>query len=153
MLVLGYFIMGAADPVKASGNTEREAPKPDVTVTGIRISGKQGEYMFHVGLKSDDTGCEQYADWWEVVDSKGTLLYRRILAHSHVDEQPFTRSGGPVAISDEQVVIVRGHMNKAGYGSNIFKGSVDKGFTAYAADAEFASNLETSPPLPDGCAF
>jgi len=149
-LVLGYLVLPPADPAWDAKTTDKQA---DAAVTGIRVSGEPGAYTFHVGLKSDDTGCEQYADWWEVVDSNGTLLYRRILAHSHVDEQPFTRSGGPVAISKEQVVIVRGHMNKAGYGSNIFKGSVSQGFTEHAANTDFASNLESSPPLPEGCAF
>lgn len=150
LLALGYFILESADPAPDATKTYKQ---PDATVTGIRVSGEAGAYTFHVGLKSDDTGCEQYADWWEVVDSNGTLLYRRILAHSHVDEQPFTRSGGPVAISEGQVVIIRGHMNKAGYGSNVFKGSVSQGFTEQAANTKFASNLESTPPLPEGCAF
>lgn len=153
-LVLGsYIFMAAIDPLLIPGSSENEMYKPDVTVSGVEVSAKAGEYIFHVGLKSDDTGCEQYADWWEVVDGNGTLLYRRILAHSHVEEQPFTRSGGPVAIREDQVVIIRGHMNKAGYGSNIFRGSVKQGFTESTADAKFALSLESSPPLPEGCAF
>lgn len=153
-LVLGSYVFTAAiDPLLIPVNFENEVHKPDVSVSGVEVSGKAGEYIFHVGLKSDDTGCEQYADWWEVVDGNGTLLYRRILAHSHVEEQPFTRSGGPVVIREDQVVIIRGHMNEAGYGSNIFRGSVKQGFTESAADAKFALNLESSPPLPEGCAF
>ncbi len=152
--VLGSCIfMTAIDPVLIPESTEIEIHKPDVKVSGVQVDGKAGEYFFHVGLKSDDTGCEQYADWWEVVDGNGTLLYRRILAHSHVKEQPFTRSGGPVTIRSDQVVIIRGHMNEAGYGSNIFKGSITQGFTEFAADATFALSLESSPPLPEGCAF
>ena len=48
---------------------------------------------------------------------EGALLYRRILAHSHVDEQPFVRSGGPVPVGASDIVIVRGHMNPGGYGT------------------------------------
>lgn len=50
-------------------------------------------------MRSPDRDCGLYADWWEVVGEDGRLLYRRILMHSHPDEQPFTRPGGPVAIA------------------------------------------------------
>ncbi|MCB0054175.1 MAG: hypothetical protein KDE24_32035, partial [Caldilinea sp.] len=65
-------------------------------VFGVTVRGDDGAYQFSVEIASPDTGCNQYADWWEVLDSDGNLLYRRILTHSHVDEQPFIRSGGPV---------------------------------------------------------
>ena len=63
-------------------------------VEDVSVSGDPGRYQFAVTIRSDETGCDQYADWWEVVSESGDLLYRRILAHSHVDEQPFARSGG-----------------------------------------------------------
>lgn len=45
------------------------------------------------------------------MSTDGKLLYRRVLLHSHVDEQPFTRSGGPVPIQTDSVVWVRAHMD------------------------------------------
>jgi len=67
-------------------------------VLSVEVTGSPNAYQFSVKIASPDTGCEQYADWWEVLSEDGQLLYRRILLHSHVNEQPFVRSGGPVNI-------------------------------------------------------
>jgi len=74
-------------------------------VTAVTTNGNEGAYRFSVTLKSTETGCEQYADWWEVLSEEGELLYRRILVHSHPDTQPFTRSGGKVNIGGQVIVI------------------------------------------------
>jgi hypothetical protein len=122
-------------------------------VTDVSISGSDNQYTFNVTISSPDLGCTQYANWWEVVDLEGNLLYRRILAHSHVDEQPFTRSGGPIDISENTEVYIRAHMNTTSYGSKVFKGSVADGFTSENLDLDFAKDLEEIDPLPSGCAF
>jgi len=122
-------------------------------VTAVQVNGSPGRYDFSVTVKSPDTGCQQYADWWEVVSEEGKLLYRRVLLHSHVGEQPFTRSGGPVPIQPDTVVWVRAHMNTSGYGGTLFKGSVTAGFARAVSPAGFAAGLAKQPPLPDGCAF
>lgn len=122
-------------------------------VVSVEVSGGSQAYTFSVGISSPDTGCDQYADWWEVISEEGALIYRRILAHSHVDEQPFVRSGGKISISDSQTVIIRAHMNKAGYGGQALKGSVKRGFTKVVLDKSFARQLEKQPPLPEGCDF
>lgn len=133
--------------------------KPDIDtnataeIVSVVVSGDENNYSFNVGIKSPDTGCNQYADWWEVISEDGKLLYRRILAHSHVDEQPFVRSGGSVAITKDQIVYIRAHMNTSGYGTKVFKGSVSQGFTGESLEKTFAAELETMQPLPDGCAF
>ncbi len=122
-------------------------------VVSVTTSGNENAYSFNVGVLSPDTGCSQYANWWEVISENGDLIYRRILGHSHVNEQPFVRSGGSVSISKDQVVIVRAHMNTSGYGNKTFKGSVSGGFVAFETQENFANDLATQAPLPSGCAF
>jgi hypothetical protein len=122
-------------------------------VIEVSFSGEPGGYSVSVRVASPDTGCDSYADWWEVVSEDGDLLYRRVLLHSHVREQPFARSGGKVDIQPNDTVIVRAHMNVGGYGGSVMKGTVAGGFSSARVSAEFASGLESQDPLPSGCAF
>lgn len=122
-------------------------------VLSVRVSGEPGVYQFAVEVASPDTGCDQFADWWEVVSEDGQLLYRRILLHSHVGEQPFTRSGGPVDITPDKVVYIRAHLNTVGYRGLLMKGTVQDGFKPAEAEAGFGSDLEHVPPQPEDCAF
>lgn len=125
-------------------------------VNSVTVSGSENNYNFAVSLTSPDTGCGQYANWWEVISAGGkTLIYRRILGHSHVNEQPFTRSGGPVAVAADTELIIRAHMHPSGYGSGIIvmKGTVAKGFLPFDVSVDFGSDLEKASPQPTGCAF
>jgi len=130
-----------------------ETPSSDAEILSLDVNGEQGAYNFSVTISSPDEGCSQYADWWEVISQEGELFYRRILLHSHVDEQPFTRSGGPVSIDSETIVLVRAHMNPSGYGGLAMKGSVAGGFEPIELSEDFALNLAEIPPLPEGCNF
>jgi hypothetical protein len=140
------------EPARAAAAAKPESPVR-ADVVAVRISGSPGAYRFSVTVHSADTGCAQYADWWEVVGADGRLVYRRVLLHSHADEQPFERSGGPVPIQPDTTVWVRAHMSTTGYTGAALKGSVSGGFTPMTPAAEFAQALATQPPLPDGCAF
>ena len=122
-------------------------------VVSVSAAGQANLYQVSVGITSPDTGCEQYADWWEVLSEDGELIYRRILLHSHINEQPFTRSGGPVDIEEDTVVFIRAHMNQSGFGGNIMKGSVESGFIIVELAPDFSPGVETEPPLPTGCNF
>lgn len=125
----------------------------EAAVTEVTVSGQPSAYQFSVTVNSPDTGCDQYADWWEVVSEEGELIYRRVLLHSHVDEQPFTRSGGAVVVEDDETVWVRVHMNHTGYSIQAMKGTVNQGFVATKAPDDFAERLSNKAPLPSGCAF
>ena len=139
------FLMSIASPAAAG--------VPAADVISVDVSGKPGAYRFSVGVQSPDTGCGQYADWWEVLTADGRLLYRRILMHSHVGEQPFVRSGGPVSAEPDSHLIIRVHMNPGGYGGKAFTGSMSEGFKEFQPDPGFAAEVERDPPLPTGCAF
>jgi len=122
-------------------------------IISVQVAGDPDAYRFSVEVSSPDEGCDQYADWWEVITDGGELVYRRILDHSHVDEQPFIRSGGPIAIGPDMIVFIRAHMHPGGYGGTVMRGSVRDGFEEVKIDADFASGLENQPPQPTGCAF
>jgi len=130
------------------------AKTPLAGVVKVEVKGKRGAYTFGVTVWSPDTGCQQYADWWEVVTPDGgRLLYRRILLHSHVSEQPFTRSGGPVSVGPNDVVMVRVHVQPTGYSPLALEGSAAAGFEAVRLPDGFGSELVREPPRPEGCWF
>jgi len=146
----GSLFLGMLTPVWAEAETEVGS---EARVTQVEIAGEPQAYRFAVTIESPDTGCERYANWWEVITPVGELIYRRILAHSHVEEQPFTRSGGPVAIDPEQEVIVRAHMDPGGYGDRGFRGTIEQGLIAVDLSPTLAAEVAQQQPLPSGCAF
>lgn len=144
-----------SQPPSPTGNfAAADDRNPVPIVTNVEVpGGDPGDYTFAVTINSPDTGCEQYANWWEVITPEGNLIYRRILAHSHVNEQPFQRSGGPVAIQPDQMVIVRAHMYPSGYGSQAMQGTVTSGFEETTIPIDFAVELANAEPQPQDCAF
>jgi hypothetical protein len=127
--------------------------EPKADVLAVYSHEKSNGFKFGVKLKSEERGCKQYADWWEILNEKGELLYRRILVHSHVDEQPFTRWGSLVKIGKKDLLYIRAHMNHFGYNGNLFKGSIEKGFTETKDFPDFNTSIETQTPLPKKCLY
>ena len=73
----------------------------DVTVLDVTASASSdGTWRFDVTVEHADTGWDHYADGWRIEDADGTELGMRVLAHPHVNEQPFTRSLSGVAIPE-----------------------------------------------------
>ncbi|MEM8527639.1 MAG: hypothetical protein AAGG68_23560 [Bacteroidota bacterium] len=153
IIYLALLSLSLASCVKTIDNDPPAEEPALAKVLSVAVSGEENAYRFNVEVESPDLGCDQYADWWEVITEEGELVYRRILAHSHVNEQPFKRSGSPVKITADQVVFVRAHMNNSGYGKDIVKGSVASGFERSLLVTDFAKELETQEPLPKNCAF
>ncbi len=143
---------GAAAIVALLAAGAAVATEPGADVLRVAATGKPGADSFGVTVKSPDRGCDGYANWWEVVSPDGRLLFRRVLMHSHPDEQPFTRPGGPVPISAEETVIVRAHFHPTGYGGAALRGSVAEGFAPWSdAPPGFAAELAREKPLPTEC--
>lgn len=146
-----------AEVVPSAGNGLTESVEVEASSSGVvaakATESNANQYNFSVTVQSPDTGCDAYANWWEVITPDGELLYRRILAHSHVDEQPFTRSGGPVEVGATDEVIVRSHMHPTGYIPQAMKGTPTTGFTSTILPEDFAQALAEAEPQPGGCAF
>ena len=134
---------------------EKEIPNKvdEAAVTDIVVSGDEGAYSFNVELTSPDKGCEQYANWWEGINTDGKLIYRRVLRRSHVIEQSFVRSGAPIEISADEFIYVRGHMNTNGYGTIVYAGTIDVGLKRDWLEEDFAKELAVDIPQPSACAF
>ena len=87
-----------------------------------RVTAKETSaniWSFSVSVRHKDKGWKHYADNWEVLSPEGDILATRVLAHPHVNEQPFTRSLSGVKIPEGvSEVIIRAHDSVHGYGGN-----------------------------------
>ena len=111
----------SAVPAKPKGNA-------DVTFVKATRTG-DSKWTFEVTVKHPDVGWRDFADGWDVVlpDGKAVLLqpkdrFTRVLAHPHVDEQPFTRNQENILIpAATKTVTVRAHDLVDGYGGKEVK--------------------------------
>ena len=157
---------GGSTATGGSGTNGGEGgePEPYANVVAVTTSGDPGAYTFSVTIESADIDCSQYADWWEVLGVDGALVYRRILEHSHTDENgttdtgapgnTFTRAGGPVGVAETDELVVRAHMSVGGYHGAVRRGTPEDGF-ADSPDlgSDFAAGVENEEPLPTSCDF
>jgi len=90
----------------------------EADVIEVRVEqNSAGAYDFNVTVQHADEGWNHYADKWEVLDDQGTVLATRVLAHPHVNEQPFTRGLSGVKLPGKMVTVtVRAHDSVHGYG-------------------------------------
>ncbi|MEJ6397424.1 hypothetical protein [Yoonia sp. 208BN28-4] len=90
------------------------ADKPEVV--GVVATQNGDTWRFDVTITHGDTGWDDYADGWQVLDADGQVLGTRPLAHPHVNEQPFTRSQSGIAIPDGiTTVFIQVSDNVVGY--------------------------------------
>ena len=152
-LVVTILLIACSMEEKSNPIMNLETNEDQAEITAVSYTGQPNNYTLSVTIQSPDTGCDQYADWWEVITAEGVLIYRRILGHSHVAEQPFTRTGGIVDIGLDDFIYVRAHMNNLGYGTRVFSGTLRNDLKADTLDANFAILLASTDPLPGNCAF
>lgn len=101
--------------------TAADAGAGEVEVVAAKVSGGAGGYRFSVTLRHADSGWDHYADRWQVLGPDGKLLATRVLAHPHVNEQPFTRSLSGVNIPDGIAQVhIRAHDKVHGDGAKLF---------------------------------
>jgi hypothetical protein len=97
-----------------SGPANADAPR---VIRAVAECDSKSACNFTVTIRHSDTGWKHYADRFEVLDSEGTVLVKRVLRHPHVHEQPFTRSlAGAKIPANIDRVRVRAHDSVHGYG-------------------------------------
>ena len=81
-------------------------------------ASQEGEdlWTFSVTVRHDDKGPTHWADWWRVRTPEGKELGRRVLLHSHEDEQPFTRDAQIRIPPHVRTVVVEAHDKVHGLG-------------------------------------
>ena len=90
-------------------------------IVAVRAEASGERWRFDVTLAHGDTGWDDYADGWAIEDAAGTELGFRLLVHPHVNEQPFSRSLGGVAIpADVKKVFIRPR-DLTGFSSDLFE--------------------------------
>lgn len=97
---------------------EQTAWSGEADVEKVAVSrDDDGTFRFDVTVKHADGGWDHYANRWQVVAPNGRVLATRVLAHPHVNEQPFTRSLSGINIPEGTFeVIVRAGDNVHGIG-------------------------------------
>ncbi len=114
MIGAGLLAFAAIFGASSSGANEVGVVK----VEGTRAP--DGTWRFDVTLHHADEGWDHYADLWQIETPDGQVLGERVLAHPHVNEQPFTRSLSGVRIPDTlDQVIVRARDSVHGYGLRV----------------------------------
>lgn len=90
-------------------------------VEAARATQQGATWRFDVTLSHPDTGWDDYADGWAILAPDGTELGLRVLAHPHVNEQPFTRSLSGVVIPEGVTqVMIRARDNVGGWAAPSF---------------------------------
>jgi hypothetical protein len=119
-------------------------------VESVGFSGGNLDYQIAIEISSPDTGCEQYADWWEVVTAEGDLVYRQVFDGPHLDEQPFTVIQPGVPLESNVPYLFRAHMHPHGYGGAYRFQTQTGGPEPEPMDftAAFADLAEQSPQPP-----
>ena len=80
---------------------------PDLEYAQVKfvsaVKSVNGTWSFSVTIRHEDEGWDHYADLWVITDPEtGDVLGERVLAHPHVNDQPFIRSLSGVVLPEGQ---------------------------------------------------
>lgn len=124
MTGLSAFIL-ALMACSTQATSAEPAPTPRLANADVvfvnAVQSRAGSWTFSVSISHPDTGWDDYADGWDVVDANGVVLksgtdkFTRLLVHPHVGQVPFTRSQRGIEIPTDWV-IVRAHDLVDGFG-------------------------------------
>jgi len=96
------------------------AGEPKIVEVKISKESFFGSRSIFVTVEHEDTGWDHYADTFDISTPDGEILSTRVLAHPHVDEQPFTRDARGVSIPDGVTeVLVRAKDSVHGFGETV----------------------------------
>lgn len=100
----------------------------EVEIGGVILKkdAASNSWTFHVTVRHDDTGWDNYVDAWQIVDKQGKILGKRVLFHPHVNEQPFTRSLSDVKLGDAAIIYVEAHDKVHGWSKDRVKIDLSK---------------------------
>ena len=91
-------------------------------IEAVEARAASSGWQFSVTLRHGDTGWDDYADGWRVLAPDGSVLGTRVLAHPHVNEQPFTRSLSGVTVPEgAEVIYIRARCNVDGWSDQLFE--------------------------------
>ena len=106
-----FVILVAAAPLAPAAAGEADIVNVEV------LAGSGGGHTVHATVRHADEGWDHYADGFDVLAPDGTVLGTRVLAHPHVNAQPFTRSLSGVRIPPGMhAVTIRAHDSVHGHG-------------------------------------
>ncbi len=112
-------IFGAAVPLAVRAG--------EAAVVDAEAVRQNGGWQIIVTLRHADEGWSHYADLWQVLAPDGTVLGERVLAHPHVNEQPFTRSLQGVVIPDGlDRVLIRARDSYHGFSEQLYELKLDR---------------------------
>ncbi len=94
----------------------------DAVIDGATTRETASGWSFSLTLTHAETGWDDYADGWRVESDAGEVLGTRVLAHPHVNEQPFTRSLSGVVVPDGATTVwIRARTSVDGWGQERFR--------------------------------
>ena len=114
VVIAGILVLTGVTPTMSFA---AEADVVDGSITAL----SDGRYRISATIAHADTGWEHYADRWDALTPAGVVLGERVLAHPHVDEQPFTRSLTITIPSGVTTIILQAHDSVHGTGGKTFE--------------------------------